>query len=239
MVISDFITRSNGCSTIEELVTAFEAAISQLGFDKFIYCLARGCLNAQTPVNHGIARSYPEDWMKHYMRKGYLDFDATYRYGLSHRGAFAWKQLQQEVPLTKKERLVLYEAEEAGLKNGITVSLHGPYGEVLGFGFASDHPDLTPTKDQLSTLYCLASQFHLVYSGFDKKPAASTIKLSDRQREILQWAAIGKSRAVIAEIMMISEHTVDEHFQCIFKKLDCRDRTVAVLKSIQLGLIRV
>jgi DNA-binding NarL/FixJ family response regulator len=37
----------------------------------------------------------------------------------------------------------------------------------------------------------------------------------------------------------ISEDTVDHHFRHVFRKLVCNDRTVAVLKAIQYGLVRI
>ncbi len=239
MPLACFITQSNLCTSKDELVAAFEKALSELGLSKFIYCMARGSFSGHGKVHHGIARSYPEDWVKHYLSNNYVEFDATYRHGLNSCGAFSWKTLHEELPLTKKEKLVLGEAEDAGLKNGITVSLHGPHGEVMGFGFACEDRQPALSKDQMSYLYCLANQFHLVYSSLSKTETPQPIKLSDRQREILQWAAGGKSRSSISEIMAISEDTVDDHFRHIFRKLGCNDRIVAVLKAIQWGLIRV
>jgi LuxR family transcriptional regulator/LuxR family quorum-sensing system transcriptional regulator SolR len=77
-------------------------------------------------------------------------------------------------------------------------------------------------------------------SNFEAPAEASLpVTLTGRQKEILQWAALGKSKSVIAGIMGLSENTVDSHFRGIFEKLDCHDRTIAILKAIQLGLIQV
>lgn len=235
----DFIDQSNRCTSRDQLIQLFENTLAEFGVDKFVYSLARGSFAAKSKTLHGLVRSYPDEWMKHYSANNYINYDPTYRYALKTKGAFTWKSLKDILPLAKKEKLVMHEAEEAGLKNGVTLSIHGPYGEVIGFGFASDtcHQDLD--KNQLSLLYAIANQFHLTYSSFEDASPPASIKLSDRQREILQWSAVGKSRAVIAEIMDISDDTVDDHFRHIFKKLECNDRTVAVLKAIQLGLIRV
>jgi len=235
----DFIERSNGCCSKEDLVQCFDKAIARLGFDKFLYSIMRGSFANQGKTFHGLARSYSEEWMKHYIEKKYIDQDPTYRRALCHKGVFSWQDLCKETATTKTEKLVMSEAEEAGLKNGISVAIHGPFGEAIGFGFASNnsHEQLTP--NQKSLLFALANQFHLAYQGLEQSTPQTKIKLTDRQREVLQWAAVGKSRPVISEIMQISEDTVDDHFRQIFKKLECNDRTVAVLKAIQLGLIRV
>jgi DNA-binding CsgD family transcriptional regulator len=117
--------------------------------------------------------------------------------------------------------------------------MHGAFGEVFGFGFAGEAHTEPFTKNELSELYAIANQFHLVYLGFDGPKELPSVTLSDRQREVLQWVAIGKSRSQISEIMNISEDTVDDHFRHIFRKLVCNDRTVAVLKAIQFGLVRI
>jgi DNA-binding CsgD family transcriptional regulator len=239
MQFERFIHETNGCVSKDQLVETFEQALRRFGIDKFVYCLARGSFATKKRPHHGLVRSYPEDWMKHYAQNNYIDLDPTYRYGLHTKGLFTWKDLDKIIPCSKKEKAVMREAEDAGLKNGITISIHGPYGEVIGFGFAGNDKKNELSKDELSLLYAAANQFHLAYTSLTEQAEAISIKLTDRQREILQWAAAGKSRSVISEIMAISEDTVDDHFRQIFKKLDCHDRIVAVLKAINLGLIRV
>ncbi|MGV8743940.1 LuxR C-terminal-related transcriptional regulator, partial [Pseudomonas aeruginosa] len=37
--------------------------------------------------------------------------------------------------------------------------------------------------------------------------------LSEREREVLQWLALGKKQAEVAAILMISERTVEKHLR--------------------------
>ena len=239
MQLEHFIEESNACDTADQLLDVFEKALQTFGIDKFIYCIARGNIVSNQRSQHGVVKNYPEDWVKHYASRNYIRSDPTYRYGLSRRGFFTWKELESKVPYSKNEMAVMGEAEDAGLKSGITISIHGPCGEVIGIGLASSCSKNDIGKNQLHALYALCNQFHLVYSGMADTPVAATVSLTDKQREVLRWAATGKSRGVISEIMAISEDTVDDHFRQIFKKLGCNDRIVAVLKAIDLGLIRV
>lgn len=239
MPILEFIDQSNKCNTADELVDAFEQSIAQLGFDKFVYSLMRGSVSKFGPMHHGIARSYPEGWMRHYMERNYIKFDPTYRWALKQRGPFTWQQLQKALPLTKGERRVMLEAEEAGLKSGVSLSICGPRGEVMGFGFASNESKLNLTKNDLSLLHALSNQFHLAYMALGESEDRIDIVLSDRQRDILCWMAVGKDRSQIAEIMSISEETVKDHIKDAYGKLGCSDKAVAVLRAFQLGLIAV
>jgi DNA-binding CsgD family transcriptional regulator len=240
VAIIEFIQESNECASIEALTLSFEKYITQIGFDKFVYSLMRGSVSKFGNTHHGIARSYPETWMKHYVERNYIKFDPTYRWAIKHRGAFTWQHMQKTLPLTKGERRVMLEADEAGLKNGVSLSIYGPQGEVMGFGFASSLPKLDINKNDLSILHALSNQFHLAYMALQEAHNTPTnIVLSDRQRDILRWMAVGKDRTQIADIMSISEETVKAYLKDIYCKLGCSDKAVAVLRAFQLGLIAV
>ncbi|QSX41244.1 response regulator [Shewanella cyperi] len=72
-----------------------------------------------------------------------------------------------------------------------------------------------------------------------KTPAAAPQGelLSGRERDILRLMAGGFSNREIAEAVFLAEGTVKNHVSNILTKLDCRDRTQAVLKSLQMALI--
>ncbi len=57
--------------------------------------------------------------------------------------------------------------------------------------------------------------------------------LSKREREILSLAARGRSNQEIAETLFLSLSTVKTHLQSVYRKLDVRDRTQAILEAIQ------
>jgi DNA-binding NarL/FixJ family response regulator len=60
---------------------------------------------------------------------------------------------------------------------------------------------------------------------------------SPKEREILRLMATGCSNREIAQSMHKSEGTIKNQVSSILAKLDVRDRTRAVLKSIELGII--
>jgi len=76
-------------------------------------------------------------------------------------------------------------------------------------------------------------------SGF--APIGTTVddlvRLTRRERELLQLAADGLSGPRIAEELVLSRATVRTHFDNIYEKLDTHDRTAAVAKAMRLGII--
>lgn len=63
--------------------------------------------------------------------------------------------------------------------------------------------------------------------------------LSEREVEVLRLMARGAANKEIATSLFISESTVKTHVTNIFHKLDVNDRTEAVTKALQKGIIRL
>ena len=61
--------------------------------------------------------------------------------------------------------------------------------------------------------------------------------LSDRELQVLQCLAEGKTTAQIASELFISDNTVKTHVRHILEKLEASNRAEAVSKAVQLGVI--
>jgi two-component system NarL family response regulator len=63
-------------------------------------------------------------------------------------------------------------------------------------------------------------------------------ELSQRELQVLQQMAIGKSNKEIGQALYISENTVKNHVKVIFKKLNAIGRTEAIAIASERGLIK-
>ncbi|HEX7518549.1 MAG TPA: response regulator transcription factor [Chthoniobacterales bacterium] len=63
--------------------------------------------------------------------------------------------------------------------------------------------------------------------------------LSDRETEVLRMISAGRSNKEIAAALFVAESTVKTHVASIYDKLKVTDRTEAVVRAIQRGIIRV
>ena len=65
----------------------------------------------------------------------------------------------------------------------------------------------------------------------------SSIQLTKREKEILQFIVEGKTSAQIASALFISKHTVDSHRKKILQKTNCKLVSELVSKTINEGLL--
>ncbi len=68
----------------------------------------------------------------------------------------------------------------------------------------------------------------------ERGPASAGAALSERERQIMAWVAMGKTNPEIGCILCISEFTVKNHLKSIFSKLDVTNRAQAVAKLTRL-----
>jgi len=215
-------------------------AAGDLGFNRYAYCALTDhdrYIPGDNPAP-AIALNFPTSWTDYYFERGYQAIDPVVVYAPEIERPFLWESLSPPFRLTRAQSLVMQQAREAGLLDGIGVPLHGPFGNVCLLTFAScdGHPN---PRSALGSLGVLSAQFHLVYSDIGRAAVGprSIPVLSERERECLHWIANGKSSWDVGTILNISEHTVNFHIKNAFIKLETNSRVVAVVKAIRYGFI--
>jgi DNA-binding CsgD family transcriptional regulator len=241
-VIECFIEEANRAATAEDISRLFAKALKDFGYDRFCYSLMTDHPSVGLNAQHGILSNYPEDWMEYYKANQYEKKDPIPRYAFSTSRPFTWDGLLQTCKLTSDQEKVMNEAKEARLFDGVGIPICGHNGELAGVGLASSLGGVRPDKNLLCKLRTLVNQFHLVFTELDRKDCVEAdlngnVHLTVREKEILLWAAEGKSDSVIAEILGVSHATIRFHMNNIFKKLNANERTLATVKAIRQGLI--
>ncbi len=237
MKISEFIEATNASSDPAHVFSLFLLAMADLGLDRVMYSVLTKSDRNGAVDSPAIMRNYPDDWIRYYVAKGYVETDPVRRMCIVARRPFAWSEVEASEYFPKKNLRIFPEAHEAGLKDGVAVPLHGPCGEVMGVGLASSTGGVEPLK-LLNKINIFAVQFHTIYSSLSLPEERPTpIHLTEREKEILQWCLAGKSNWVIGEILGLAERTVEWHLTNIFTKLGTATRLAAVVKALHLGLI--
>lgn len=238
MDLEDFITRTNNASNPSDVFELYKNALNNFGFDKICYSLLNDHPSLGLKAGHGLMANYEDDWMNHYLSNSYHISDPVPQFCFNQIAPFTWDNEELTNLQTPQQKQIMREAREAHLNDGIAVPIHGIGGELSGMGIASSTGGVDKSNHALSLIKLYSFQFHNVYAEFHKTTSQfKHIHLTQREKEILLWAAEGKSDTVIADIIGISYPTVRFHMNNIFKKLDANDKVLAVVKAIRHGLI--
>lgn len=238
-LVEKFIEDTNKARTSCEVFSFFEDAMQKFGYDRICYSLITDHPSLGLNAGHGVMRNYPDDWMKHYVKSGYVEADPIPQFCFVTNRPFTWQQVTDMPCLSKTQIKIMNEAQEAMLLNGIAVPIHGIRGELSGVGLASSSGSIEVDTNLLHLIRTIVFQFHMAFTEKEstEKLKFTTNPLTKRETEILSWAAEGKSDIDIAEILGISYPTIRFHLNNAYKKLGANERVFAVTKAIRHGLI--
>ena len=230
--------RLTAAGSVEEIHKVCGDIAEALGFDFFLYGV-RIPVSLTRPYQF-ILSGYPAEWRQRYDAEHYSTIDPTIHYALSSLLPASWGQIDCESP---QVRQLFREAADFGLKDGITVPVHGNAGEVSLLNFAG-RQSLPAGKTELMALLRRAQWFatHVHETtrcvALSKEPVTSKpTELTDRETECLRWSSEGKTAWEISRILSISERTVVFHLQNAARKMGVHSRSHAICRAITHGLI--
>jgi DNA-binding CsgD family transcriptional regulator len=186
---------------------------------------------------HGVV-NYPDDWQTRYVKQGFQHRDPTLIVASKSIAPVDWKRLREESSF----KTIFNAAHDFGIaEQGMTIPVRGPYGEVGLFSVTRNCSDrewdmLKP--DILGGLQNAAVHLHdNVMRSHAMTGELMQPSLSAREVEILQWVAAGKSQQDVADILSISNRTVEVHLRSSRSKLGALTTPQAVGRAVGLGLI--
>ena len=119
-----------------------------------------------------------------------------------------------------------------GITSGLMVPVNGMSGNRHLMNFAGDRDTLPQASLNMIALHALET-----YDRLCRVASKGPSPLTKRELDVVRWTAQGKTSVEIAELLSISEHTVNTYMNNAMRKLDCVNRTQLVAKTIRLRLI--
>jgi len=153
----------------------------------------------------------------------------------------AWRTLDDDPFFPASDELQRLGAQSGlflvadGLRPGDTIACF-----ALLFGFADAtggrhaHAQLTDLCHHAASLLLDA---YLRLPCHERKPTRAPARLSAREQECLRWASVGKTGGETAQILGVSERTVNFHLGNAFAKLKVNNKQAAVAQAILRGLL--
>ncbi len=236
-LLQRFIERLKAAEDPEELERVFQETVAELGFKYFAYhVVSIGGVGDRLPY---AITNYADEWARRYVHAGYLQIDPVTGEAPHRVVPYGWRELMAPERLTPLQRQMFFEAEDFGICDGLTIPMHGHGRE---FATMSLVPDGKAPSADIHLLHLLSLYYHqhsrsILLERAMSPPRAKAL-LSPREKETLQWVAVGKSAWEISEILGIAEKSVEFHVENAKRKLGVFNRTHAVVKAIMLGLIQ-
>ena len=236
--LGDFYAKVEAATWSEPLWQATVAFFGEAGFPLVSYHHMPPLGSVDEGRIRVVAHGFPEDWVKKYIREKLFRIDPVPEYAFQRETPFLWKDTPLELFPGDEQKRFWKALKGADFGDGLAVQAFGPGGRngYFGLGFGGAAHALPEGERTMLQSACQAA--HLKYCLLLRETLPPPPQLSQRERQILEWVARGKSNSVIAEILGISSHTVDAYLRRVFMKLGTTDRMTAAIRGLGMGVIK-
>jgi len=223
------------CRTAGELFNLTDAAIREIGFDRWAMVHA---LWFRRPNKRLIRMDTFGEFADIFIERKYYRHDPALLACRRINNAFPWSHIRRLIAFGRQQQIIMREAHHHNLRMGLTMPV-GVAGEPPGcMSFVTSKPQLP------SRWHCRAAELiggdafreARRLHGFPGR-ARKVPDLSPRKLEILELAAQGKTDPEIAIILGIGEPTVRTHMTDLRHIFDVYCRTQLANAALQFGLV--
>ncbi|MFH1340429.1 MAG: LuxR family transcriptional regulator [Pseudomonadota bacterium] len=229
------ISEIDSSRSSERVLQVFRIALERYGLHSFLI--------TGLPVPHDsewqraiLYDGWPREWFTRYESENHFLHDPCAARSRIAAEPFLWHQLSTD-GLTSRGRLVMEEATEFGMKDGLCVPIHVPLAGPAVVTAASDRIEIPPGAIPVIETLCVHTFRKL--SRLEDKRDKFTAPLTPRERELLQWSAQGKSAEDISCILGVTTNTVESHHRNIREKLDAINIAHAIVKALRRHEIQI
>jgi len=173
---------------------------------------------------------WPAEWFKIYNEGRYLHFDPVIRHLRRSVRPFEWTEVRYDAETEPRAAELMHMRRDFGFGCALVVPMPGPGGTTAGVSMSGRAPDPSPQNRAAIHLMALYAFDRTASLRVAPRPAPF---LTAREREVLTWAAAGKSAWEVGEILNIAKRTVDEHARMAAGKLGAASRTQAVALAMR------
>jgi len=246
----DVLEKFLAANSKSEIFALLTEQCGRLGFDYCVYSPLVGGRNAEKVFKDGAQPlagdslveqntfvDCPAPWLQRYQEAGHAIKDPVMKHVSRSTLPVFWDDANR----TEPGNIVFGEAREHGLAHGITVSVSVPGGERSLLSLSASGRARDADAHRLTVAGLAQLTIHYVHESVrvveNKLYEGSLPTLTTREKDCLQWAAIGKTSWEMAQILHISERTAVFHVTNAARKLGAVNRRQAVVRALNLRLI--
>ncbi|EAQ30107.1 two-component transcriptional regulator, LuxR family protein [Erythrobacter sp. NAP1] len=184
------------------------------------------------------AHGFSDEWMALYAKEEFRLTDPIPGRVMQFGSLMTWQDAMSWQHNTPDQEAYFAKMKEYDLIHGFGIPLYGRNARdaYASFDFLKHVDDVAPESIGMIRSLSQVAHQRVVILVEHKLDAPA---LSEREVEVLTWAARGKSLSAIATILDISPDTAKTYSKRIYAKLDVSDRVGAVVKALRMGLVKV
>jgi len=210
-----WLDRAQAATNRQELTAVAGEAARSLGFERFCYLQSTWLLHSRAVVltlhNHLLSRP-PHDLSR-------ADADPAIAHCRFSNLPFVWRA----------------SANGAGWAQGVSSPCALGVRGILSLTRDGPPPDDGETQQVELLLSLVSKAIHDAMLRIERPSRSAS--LTEREREVLRWTAVGKTSTEVAQILTISENTIKFHIKNATHKLGTANKTAAVVKAVLMGLL--
>ena len=181
--------------------------------------------------NSNIHTTYDKGWLNHYSENALHEIDPVVALGKKQSVLSCWSS---DTDCLKNKEFFDLAASYGVPKQGAVLTFGTRTGQAV-FSIASDGC----TREWKQAF--AAHQTVLNYTAMSYCVRASQLdsqtRLTPRERDVILWAARGKTSWETSQVLEIAEGTVNQYLRSAMSKLDATNRVQAVAKAVELGVL--
>jgi LuxR family quorum sensing-dependent transcriptional regulator len=224
----DLIDKLDRLMDTEAVMDAMHDAVARYGFETLLFTGSPGPRQRFDTVVLG-AR-WPAEWFKLYNEGRYVHVDPVIRHLRRSVKPFEWTEARYDPETEPRAAELMRLRTDFGFGRAFVVPIPGPAGNTAGVSMSGPDPEVTAQSRPAIHLMALYAFDRAASLRVAPRPKPF---LTPREREVLSWAAAGKSAWEIGEILNVAKRTVDEHAQTAARKLGAVSRTQAIALAIR------
>lgn len=183
--------------------------------------------------------TYNEEYMAVYMRDYSPMQDPAFNLCFNRLLPLDWDEVRDADSKVKNMHQV---AERYGVgRHGVSFPIRDPgFGDAMfSVNFECDDKHWNEVRgDLVNGFHLFAHFFHLrMKEVISERPVTSEFDLSPREREVLKWAADGKTAWETAQLLGVSERAIRLYTENAMNKLRAKTKTQAVAIAVKNAII--
>lgn len=228
LAITELINKSKNINDIEKIILE---KVNLYGIDRiFAGIIPQQAAKMQEQRANVMFGNWPKEWAERYFLRGYLERDPTIHHIRHSNHTLPWTLI------SSKKSIVMNEASEFQLHDGITIPMISIDGIKIGMSFAGAHISKAPEFHLLCQFISAVSTARVLEIIKNQK-SQHNLNISTAELNCLKWAVEGKTNSEIGQILSISEKTVEKHMSNCYLKTNTLNRTQLTAVSLRHGLI--